>query len=73
MLKFRGKTVMFDCGIHPGHSGMSSLPYFDDINPSEVDLCLVIWRNPSNREPQRISKYRNSNILYLDISYVYRM
>ena len=41
VLKFRGKTVMFDCGIHPAHSGMSTLPYFDHINPAEVDLLLV--------------------------------
>merc|ERR1719401_2566900 len=32
---------MFDCGIHPAHSGMSTLPYFDHINPAEVDLLLV--------------------------------
>lgn len=32
---------MFDCGIHPAHTGMSTLPYFDHINPSEVDLVLV--------------------------------
>lgn len=41
VLKFRGKTVMFDCGIHPAHSGMSTLPYFDHINPADVDVLLV--------------------------------
>lgn len=41
VVRFRGKTVMFDCGIHPAHSGMSTLPYFDHINPAEVDLLLV--------------------------------
>eukprot|EP00928_Gymnodinium_smaydae_P080452 TRINITY_DN64140_c0_g1_i1.p1 TRINITY_DN64140_c0_g1~~TRINITY_DN64140_c0_g1_i1.p1 ORF type:complete len:703 (-),score=110.38 TRINITY_DN64140_c0_g1_i1:131-2239(-) len=41
VVKFRGKTVMFDCGLHPAHAGMSTLPYFDYINPSEVDLLLV--------------------------------
>lgn len=34
VLKFRGKTVMFDCGIHPGLSGLNALPGFDDI---EID------------------------------------
>ena len=29
---------MFDCGVHPAHSGMSCLPYFDHINPAEVRL-----------------------------------
>mmetsp|Transcript_113074 Transcript_113074/g.314729 ORF Transcript_113074/g.314729 Transcript_113074/m.314729 type:complete len:686 (-) Transcript_113074:55-2112(-) len=41
VVRFRGKVVMFDCGIHPAHSGMSTLPYFDHINPAEVDLLLV--------------------------------
>eukprot|EP00927_Polykrikos_kofoidii_P019929 TRINITY_DN19353_c0_g1_i1.p1 TRINITY_DN19353_c0_g1~~TRINITY_DN19353_c0_g1_i1.p1 ORF type:complete len:722 (-),score=100.33 TRINITY_DN19353_c0_g1_i1:192-2357(-) len=41
IVRFRGKVIMFDCGIHPAHAGMSTLPYFDHINPSEVDLVLV--------------------------------
>lgn len=41
VVRFRGKVVMFDCGIHPAHSGMSTLPYFDNINPAEVDLLLI--------------------------------
>jgi len=41
IIKFKGKMVMFDCGIHPAYSGMSTLPYFDHINPAEVDLCLI--------------------------------
>eukprot|EP00929_Paragymnodinium_shiwhaense_P002556 TRINITY_DN102842_c0_g1_i1.p1 TRINITY_DN102842_c0_g1~~TRINITY_DN102842_c0_g1_i1.p1 ORF type:complete len:702 (-),score=125.63 TRINITY_DN102842_c0_g1_i1:59-2164(-) len=41
VVRFRGKTVMFDCGIHPAHTGMSTLPYFDHVNPAEVDLLLV--------------------------------
>ena len=42
MLKFRGKQVMFDCGIHPAFTGMASLPFFDHVpDMSAVDLCLV--------------------------------
>jgi len=41
VVRFRGKVVMFDCGIHPAHSGMSTLPYFDHINPAEVDVVLI--------------------------------
>jgi cleavage and polyadenylation specificity factor subunit 3 len=41
IVRFRGKVIMFDCGIHPAHSGMSALPYFDHISPAEVDLLLV--------------------------------
>ena len=26
VLKFKGSTVMFDCGVHPAHSGMAALP-----------------------------------------------
>lgn len=41
LLKFKGKTVLFDCGVHPAHTGMASLPFFDSIDPSTIDLCLV--------------------------------
>jgi Metallo-beta-lactamase superfamily len=37
----RGKTVMLDCGIHPGLTGMNSLPFLDEINLQEVDAMLV--------------------------------
>lgn len=39
--KFRGKTLMFDCGVHPGYAGIASLPYFDEVDLSEVDALLV--------------------------------
>jgi len=39
--KYKGKTLMFDCGVHPGYAGISSLPYFDEIDLSEVDALLV--------------------------------
>ncbi|EFC39387.1 predicted protein [Naegleria gruberi] len=41
LLQFKGKTVLFDCGIHPAFTGMASLPFFDTIEPSEIDLVLV--------------------------------
>ena len=37
----RGKSVMLDCGIHPGFTGLNSLPFFDEINMAEVDAMLV--------------------------------
>lgn len=40
-MSFKGKTVLFDCGIHPAYSGMAALPYFDDIDPSTIDVLLV--------------------------------
>ena len=32
---------MLDCGIHPGFSGMASLPYLDQVALEEVDVMLV--------------------------------
>ncbi|KAM0972440.1 hypothetical protein ACFX1X_020473 [Malus domestica] len=40
-MTFKGKTVLFDCGIHPAYSGMAALPYFDEIDPSTIDVLLV--------------------------------
>ncbi|CAH3014813.1 unnamed protein product [Porites evermanni] len=41
ILEFKGKKVMLDCGIHPGMSGMESLPFLDEIDTAEIDLLLV--------------------------------
>ncbi|GBG80885.1 hypothetical protein CBR_g31441 [Chara braunii] len=41
IMRYKGKTVMFDCGIHPAYSGMAALPYFDEIDPSTVDVLLI--------------------------------
>lgn len=42
MLKYRGRTIMLDCGTHPGREGNDSLPFFDSIDDiSKIDLILV--------------------------------
>ncbi|BFZ15737.1 hypothetical protein BsWGS_18776 [Bradybaena similaris] len=41
LLEFKGKKILLDCGIHPGMTGMASLPYLDMIEPEEIDLLLV--------------------------------
>lgn len=41
ILKFKGKNIMLDCGIHPSDNDLSSLPFFDRINPADIDLLLV--------------------------------
>ena len=42
LLKFKGKQILFDCGIHPAYTGMASLPFFDHITDmAAIDLCLV--------------------------------
>eukprot|EP00672_Neobodo_designis_P003569 CAMPEP_0174876226 /NCGR_PEP_ID=MMETSP1114-20130205/79757_1 /TAXON_ID=312471 /ORGANISM="Neobodo designis, Strain CCAP 1951/1" /LENGTH=832 /DNA_ID=CAMNT_0016111595 /DNA_START=50 /DNA_END=2544 /DNA_ORIENTATION=- len=38
---FRGRTIMFDCGIHPVKSGLDALPLFDAAPLQDVDTCLV--------------------------------
>ncbi|GLJ12700.1 hypothetical protein SUGI_0196200 [Cryptomeria japonica] len=40
-MTYKDKTVLFDCGIHPAYSGMAALPYFDEIDPSTIDVLLV--------------------------------
>ncbi|XP_056173383.1 cleavage and polyadenylation specificity factor subunit 3-I-like [Syzygium oleosum] len=40
-MSFKGKTVLFDCGIHPAYYGMAALPYFDEIDPSTIDVLLI--------------------------------
>lgn len=42
LLRFRGLTVMFDCGLHPAFRGISALPFLEDAcDLSEVDVLLV--------------------------------
>ncbi|EDO39587.1 predicted protein [Nematostella vectensis] len=41
ILEFKGKKVMLDCGIHPGMTGVESLPFLDEIDTAEIDLLLV--------------------------------
>ena len=50
----RGKTIMLDCGIHPGLSGLSSLPFFDEVDLDTVDLMLV--RRETERERERMDR-----------------
>lgn len=37
----RGKKVMLDCGIHPGFSGLASLPFLDEVDLDTVDVALI--------------------------------
>jgi cleavage and polyadenylation specificity factor subunit 3 len=41
VLKYRGHTIMFDCGVHPGYMDNSGLPFFDAIDPATIDLLLI--------------------------------
>ncbi|KAL9187673.1 hypothetical protein ACHAXT_006051 [Thalassiosira profunda] len=41
LLTFRGTTLMLDCGVHPGYDGMAGLPFFDRVDPEQVDVLLI--------------------------------
>ena len=41
ILRYKGKTVMLDCGMHPGYSGAGALPFFDEVDQGEIDLLLI--------------------------------
>ena len=41
LLEFRGTTLLLDCGIHPGYDGINGLPFFDRIEPENVDVLLI--------------------------------
>ncbi|KAJ3037637.1 Cleavage and polyadenylation specificity factor subunit 3 [Rhizophlyctis rosea] len=41
LMEYKGKTVMLDCGLHPAYSGLAALPFFDNIDPSKIDVLLV--------------------------------
>jgi len=41
LLEFRGTTILLDCGIHPGYDGLNGLPFFDRLEPENVDVLLI--------------------------------
>ncbi|KAI9572193.1 beta-lactamase-like protein [Boletus coccyginus] len=41
VLQHRDKTVVCDAGIHPGNSGMATLPFVDHLDWNTVDAILI--------------------------------
>lgn len=41
VLRYRGKTIVCDAGVHPAFSGIASLPFVDELDWSTVDALLV--------------------------------
>lgn len=43
VMKFKGKNIMFDCGVHPGLTGLAQLPYFDMLaeTGTQIDYCFI--------------------------------
>lgn len=40
-LKYKERSLLLDCGIHPGREGMDACPFFDSIDPEEIDVILI--------------------------------
>lgn len=46
IIQYKGKTIMLDAGVHPAHSGIAALPFYDEFDLSTVDILLIshfIW------------------------------
>ncbi|KAG5362413.1 Endoribonuclease YSH1 [Yarrowia sp. C11] len=41
VISFKGKTIMLDAGVHPAHSGLASLPFYDEFDLSTIDILLI--------------------------------
>ena len=41
VVQFKDKKNMFDCGIHPGLTGMDALPFVDCIEADHIDFLLI--------------------------------
>ncbi|KAF8069967.1 beta-lactamase-like protein [Lyophyllum atratum] len=41
VLQYRGRTIVCDTGVHPAYSGISSLPFIDELDWSTVDAILI--------------------------------
>lgn len=41
LVRFKGKLIMLDCGIHPASNDLSALPFFDLVEPKDIDVVLI--------------------------------
>ncbi len=41
ILRYKGKTIMLDCGILPSFTGLEALPLIQEVNPAEVDIIFI--------------------------------
>lgn len=41
ILRYKGKTIMLDCGVLPSFQGLESLPWLGEIDPAEVDIVFI--------------------------------
>lgn len=40
-VKYNDKELLLDCGVHPAHTGVASLPFLDLIDLSKIDAILI--------------------------------
>ncbi|ODV89895.1 hypothetical protein CANCADRAFT_97122 [Tortispora caseinolytica NRRL Y-17796] len=41
IIKYNGKTIMLDAGVHPAHTGLACLPFYDEFDMSTIDILLI--------------------------------
>ena len=41
MIKYKGRTVVCDAGVHPAFQGINALPFLDELDWSTVDAILI--------------------------------
>ena len=41
VIKFKGRIIVCDAGVHPAFSGMAALPFLDELDWSTVDCILI--------------------------------
>ncbi len=41
VLKYKGKTIVCDTGVHPAFTGIAALPFIDELDWSTVDAILI--------------------------------
>jgi cleavage and polyadenylation specificity factor subunit 3 len=41
ILRYKGKTIMLDCGVLPGFQNLACLPLLDAIDPAEIDIVFI--------------------------------
>ncbi|KAF3435485.1 hypothetical protein FNV43_RR22574 [Rhamnella rubrinervis] len=68
-MSYKGKIVLFDCGIHPAYSGMAAFPYFGEIDPSTIDVLQRLMSFLSHNNIQRPGVYDLRNKGYLQVAF----
>ncbi|GAA5844005.1 hypothetical protein JCM3766R1_004042 [Sporobolomyces carnicolor] len=41
VIKYKGRVIVCDAGVHPAFSGMAALPFLDELDWSTVDAILI--------------------------------